>query len=106
MGILEGILLSSLLYLGGFFHGYTSKEDKVAKTINLQIPQNLKEEYLLPDCFDTKKKSCEQIIPRPRYFVSEQAYYNKTKHSRQKTLYLNISQDMTDAYNKDKYIED
>lgn len=106
MGVLEVLLTLSLFYGGGFFHGYISKEDRIAKTINLQIPKHLKEEYRQPNCFEDIGTSCDKIIPRPRYIVSEEAQYNDTRHSKKQTLYLNECQDLTDAYNKNKYIED
>lgn len=106
MGILEGMLLAGLLYTGGFFHGYISKEDKIAKTINIQIPKKMMEKYNLRDCYEAKGESCDKLISQPRYIVSEKDYYDFNINYKERTLYLNVCQDGIDTYNNSKYVED
>lgn len=106
MGILEGIVIAVLLYSGAFFHGYSSKDDKIAKTINLQIPKDLKEKYKVKDCFEKKDESCDDLIPKPRYIVSEREYRKLSAHCQERKLYLNVCEDTINTYNKDKYVED
>ena len=102
MDPLSWLITFALLYGGGFVNGYLVN-DKECKSIELTIPKKYSSIYEVPDCLESEGEIC--AIPEPRYVVPETGYIEFNKYVKGMRVHLDGCIDVTDQYNKNKYIE-
>lgn len=108
MGLLEALLISLVLYAGGYTHSYVTRPVVVCKEIALP---NISEALVQREanvCFEGYDngiiKLCNKV-PLPRMVVGEEEGKQMVRTLKERRLHLKLTRDVIDEYNKNKSVE-